>query len=137
MFYARLHTKDPFLDFINKEEGESLHDVAEKFINRKPEDPTLFIETVSPQGFHGLYGFLMDDEAMQYQPEVNPIATALYNMTLDGDWHPIMGNAVVGKWVLTDDGPILDYLDEEDYKQVNRFICDAVDMLTVRSEFKS
>lgn len=138
MFYARLCTKEPYFEFVENKTDKALYDIAKEFIKHNPADPEPYTETVSPQGFHRFYGFVMDEEAISHQREINPIATALYNMTLVGGWHPILGNAIVGKWVQDETGcKQLDFFDEKDCQQVYEFICDAIDMIKARSKYKS
>ena len=59
-------------------------------------------------------------------------------MTLVGGWHPILGNAVVGKWVQDETRcKQLDCFDEKDCQQVYGFIRDAIDMIKARNKYKS
>ena len=107
---------------ISQASGKTFREQAMETI-KGPNGEKIMHEAVSPYGFKGVYGFLMDDSAMINQEGFNLYGTALYyNPSVDTMssiyLSPIKGNAIVGKWIITEDGYDLDYLDDEEVNEV-------------------
>ncbi len=116
----------------------SFDDFARNWIfpHENETDPeTLYMECVTPRGLYGEYGFYMDEEALRHQKPLNCIASALYNyegnkesgkISIE-DFHPIVGDAVIGKWRMGQEGaPCLDYVDENDFEIITEYIKKAM-----------
>jgi hypothetical protein len=62
------------------------------------------VERVSPMGLKKPYCMFVDEEGLlKENPVVNPLASYLYGSHIHG--HPIVGDVLFGKNIMTDDGP--------------------------------
>lgn len=124
MFYIKLnsnHLMDPVVIEkapIGAINSWTLYEIAKKELN------TDCAEQVMPVGLNGEFGFYIDDNAIESQHDINPVASILYGTPDHG--HPIMGDAFIGKLERDSLGACLGLMDDEQLEKVILLINEAI-----------
>lgn len=110
MFAVKLST-DHEVSIVEKKPGQSILDFCYETIGCE------LVELVSARGLKEPYVLMVDEEGqLRDEPTVNFIASYLYGAHEHRE--PIVGNALVMKVAMTDEGPDIVPLDEAEARQV-------------------
>ena len=82
-----------------------------------------YIEVVHPRGLDRPYCFVCNEEGILMDLTMNIIGSLWYGTLEHG--HPIVGNIVVLKEGMTDDGPDIVGLEEDDIRKIKKIVDDT------------
>lgn len=81
-----------------------------------------YIEVVHPRGLDRPYCFVCNEEGILMDLAMNIIGSLWYGTLEHG--HPIVGDIVVLKQGMTDDGPDIVGLEEDDIRKIKQMVAD-------------
>ena len=97
---------------IVKGQNTALFDFCEKYIG--------FPEFIHPQRLPQPFAIAVDEIGLYKDLPVNPIGSWLYQTDIHG--HPIVGDLLILKDIMTNDGPDISWLDESDILALSVFL---------------
>ena len=121
MYYIVLNTAtpEPEIHSVDTEKADKdFQDIAMEIVG------TDYLESVTPRGLEGAFGFYMDENAISKGLQINPTASVLYESHIHG--HCINGSAVIGKWQCECGEYYLDFMNENELNKVKKMISDRI-----------
>jgi hypothetical protein len=108
---------------LTTDEKMLVKDFAEPLYKSLGEQVGGFIEVVRPRGLDKPYCFVCNEEGIRMDLPLNIMGSLWYGTLEHG--HPIVGNIVVLKQGMTDDGHDIVGLEEDDIRKIKQIVDDT------------